>query len=145
MEVSDDLSQHLRDPSCFVIESPSAATLEKEVISLPDVEAGAPLQFAQIDGTEMQRACVALGQMIRSIHQTAEEDAMLDAEHVRRLVRQHLAAPAQDAMSIAVGKRREVAREAVDADALTQRGLPEDEIPRRLRIQIDHRDGDDAK
>jgi len=42
-------------------------------------------------------------------------------------------------------KRRIVSREAKNGDALPQRGLPEHEVPGWLRIQILHRDRQDAE
>src|SRR5207253_3056141 len=63
------------------------------------------------------------------------------AEHVRRHMREDLAASPQNELGV-IG---EVPREAVHADAIAQRSLSENEVPRRLGIEIDHRRGDHAE
>ena len=77
-------------------------------------------------------------------------DAMLQPKHVRCLVGEHLTtAVQQDCLVISCAllaiKSRIVSREAEDGDPLPQRGLPENEVPRRLRIQILHRDRQNAE
>ncbi len=75
---------------------------------------------------------------------------MREAEHVAGLVREHFAAPPQQERLIILRarfaiKRRIVSGETVNADAIAQRSLPEDEIPRRLGIKIFHRDREDTE
>src|SRR6266567_4868493 len=75
---------------------------------------------------------------------------MGEPEHMTGFVREHLAAPAQQERRV-IGrarfsiKRRVVSGKAVNADSLAQRSLPKNKIPRRLRVKIFHRDGDNAE
>src|SRR5215216_2787256 len=88
--------------------------------------------------------------MVRAVHQTVEECAVREPEHVIRLVREHFAAPAKQ-KSCVIGvtrfavKRRIVAGKAVNADALAQGCLAEYEIPRWLWIKIFHGDSQHAE
>jgi hypothetical protein len=74
----------------------------------------------------------------------------MDAEHVGRLVRKHLAASAEHE-SLRVGRRRlavearVVAREGVDADALAQQRLAEDEVPLGVGVQVGHGDTEERE
>ena len=75
---------------------------------------------------------------------------MREAEHVAGLVREHFAAaPQQQCLIIRRAwfaiKYRIVSGKAVNADTIVQRSLPEDEIPRRLRIKVFHRDRENAE
>src|SRR5437867_5126995 len=82
-------------PSRFVRETGVFARRAQSSIALRDVEPNAPLQLAQIDGAEVQRACIGFAEMIRSVEHATEVDAVLDAEHVRSLVCHDFAAPAR--------------------------------------------------
>src|SRR6266542_2517717 len=128
-------------------ESCAQVELRQSAISLHDIEPDARVQLAQVDGTQVHRASIALGQVIRAIHEAMKIDAMHDAEHMRHLVRQHLAAPLQQQLfevpRLLIIETRIVARKAVDAHAVAKRGLAEHEVPRRIRVEIFHRDTQD--
>src|SRR5438105_6237022 len=134
-------------PARLLRESCAQVKLQQSSIPLHDIESNALLQLAQIDGAQVHRASIALGQVIRAVHEAMKIDAVLDAEHVRHLVRQYLAAPLQQERSgsarLRVIEARVVARKAVDADALMKRSLSEHEIPRRIWVQVFHRDTQD--
>src|SRR6266478_3533253 len=75
---------------------------------------------------------------------------MREAEHVTGLVREHLAAPAQQKCLVTGRTRfaikcRIVPGKAVNTDTVAQRRLPKDEIPRRLRVKVFHGDGENAE
>src|SRR5437588_10417698 len=75
---------------------------------------------------------------------------MDEAEHVAGLVREHLAASAQQEHVVSSSARftikgRIVAGEAINTNAVAERCLPEDEIPRRLRVKVFHRDCQNAE
>ena len=75
---------------------------------------------------------------------------MREAEHVASLVRQHLAAPAQQQRVITRRARfaikcRIVTGEAVNADTIAQRSLSENKIPCWLRIKIFHRNRENTE
>src|SRR5207253_6105509 len=122
-------------PAGLVGEAGALADRAQSAIALDDVEPNTPLQLTEIDGTEMHRTRVRFGEMIRSVEYTSEVDAMLDAEHVRSLVRDHFAASACDPF---------VSGERIHADAIAQRRLSENEIPRWIGIEIDHGDSEHA-
>src|SRR5437870_3105902 len=102
------------------------------------------MKLAEVDRTHMQRTAIALVEVIGSIHQTVKEYAVLDSEHVTRLVRENFAAPSEHESTpirrLSSMKLRIVARKAEDADTLAKRCLTEDEIPRWAGIEITHRD-----
>ena len=101
--------------------------IQQPPIARYDIEPDALLQLAQIHRTQMRRARIAFGQVIRAVHEAMEIDAMLNAEHVRHLVRQHLAASSQQQLPGIlrpfVAETRIVAGKAVDAHAPAQRSL----------------------
>src|SRR5438132_4705105 len=134
-------------PARLLRESCAQVKLQQSSIPLHDIESNAPLQLAQIDRAQVHRASIALGQVVRAVHEAMKIDAVLDAEHVRHLVRQYLAAPLEQERSGRARPRvveaRVVARKAVDADPLMKRSLAEHEIPRRIRVQVVHRDTKD--
>src|SRR2546423_9325214 len=80
-------------PTGLFQESFTQVELQQPAITLHDIEPDAFVQLAQIDRTQVHRASIALGEVIRAIHEAMKIDAMRDAEHMRHLVRQHLAAP----------------------------------------------------
>src|SRR5256885_1110653 len=80
-------------PTGLFQESFTQVELQQPAIALHDIEPDAFVQLAQIDRTQVHRASIALGEVIRAIHEAMKIDAMRDAEHMRHLVRQHLAAP----------------------------------------------------
>src|SRR6266542_5364808 len=135
------------EPMGLFQESCAQVELRQSAISLHDIEPDARVQLAQVDGTQVHRASIALGQVIRAIHEAMKIDAMHDAEHMRHLVRQHLAAPLQQQLfevpRLLIIETRIVARKAVDAHAVAKRGLAEHEVPRRIRVEIFHRDTQD--
>src|SRR5438105_4937470 len=75
---------------------------------------------------------------------------MGEAEHVASFVREHFEAPAQKQCLVTRRPRFAVkcwivSGKAINADALTHRSLPEDEIPGRLRVKVFHCDGENAE
>ena len=88
--------------------------------------------------------------MIGTIQDALEEYAMLQREHVAHLVDEHFtASPQQDLLKVLVSfltvKGWIVASKAKYSDAFARGGLPKDEIPRGIGIQILHGYGQDAE
>src|SRR6266849_1424170 len=92
-------------PPGFIREAGALAHRAQAAVTLDHIEPNAPLQLAQIDGAKMHGSGIRLREMIRSIHHAAEKDAMLDAEHVRSLVRDHFtASPEDDIRSVLIAR-----------------------------------------
>src|SRR5438067_4762583 len=53
-----------------------------------DVEADGVLELAQADRAQPHRPSVGLLEVVRAVHQAAEVHAVMEAEHVTRLVRE---------------------------------------------------------
>jgi hypothetical protein len=84
------------EPGGFVGPACPATERAQAIVPIDDVEVYGVVQLAEADGTQVQGGAVALGQMIRAVHQTAEVDAVRDAKHVPGLVSQDTATPPQD-------------------------------------------------
>src|SRR5438876_9021737 len=117
---------------------------EQAPVALGNIKANATLQLAQVYRAEVKRPVVCFLDVIRSVHQTAVPNAVLNSKHVTRFMRKHLAAAPQDQpLRIGSGfaiELRIVPRKAINAHSLPQRGLAEYKIPLRVRIEIYHRD-----
>src|SRR5437667_12565926 len=116
------------------------------LVALHDVPLDAPLQFTQANRAEVEWATVAFTQVIRAVHHAGEEHAVAHAEHVTGLMNEYFAAsPEQDRFVVGTAalavKGRIVPREAVNAHALMERRLTENEIPGRVGIKRVHGDG----
>ena len=77
-------------------------------ISPNDLDRGArarwrQLQFAEIHGAEVRRSGVRLGEVVRPIQQATKPDAVLDAEHMTRLVGQNFATAPEHQLARARG------------------------------------------
>ena len=138
------------EPVGFIEETGRTTNSFERAVTFGDIEADAPLQLAQTDRAEVQRATIAFGQMIRAVHQAVEKGAVSEAEHVTSFMGEHFTATAEQKRLIIRGasfavKGRVVPRKAVNADALAQRGLAEHEVPRWLGVKIFHGDRDEAE
>lgn len=94
----------------------------------------------------MYRLGVALGQVIRSVHQAMEVNAVLDSEHMPRLMSKDLAASFQYewlgcfvvrliGTAIETGM---VSHQTINTDSISKRRLAENEIPIVGRIEVFH-------
>src|SRR2546429_9542792 len=106
----------------------------QRLVALHDVPLDAPLQFTQANRAEVERTTVDFPQMVRAVHHAGKEHAVAHAEHVPGLMNEHFAtAPEQDRFVVRTAllavKDRIVTREAVNAHALAERRLAENEIP----------------
>src|SRR6266699_6185063 len=104
------------------------------LVAFYDVPLDAPLQFAQTNRAEVERATVAFTQVIRAVHHAGKKHAVGHAEHVPGLMNEHFAAPPEQdrfvvGTAVLAVKGRIVTREAANAHALTERCLTENEIP----------------
>ena len=104
------------------------------LVALHDVPLDAPLQFAQANRAEVERSTIAFTQVIRAVHHAGKEHAVAHAEHVPGLMNEHFAAPPEHdrfivGSALLTVKGRIVKREAVNAHALMERCLTENEIP----------------
>jgi len=123
---------------------------KKAAIAIHDIESNAEMEFAKTDRAKRKWSGVAFAQMIGTIQDTLEEYAMMQREHVAHLVDEHFtASPQQDLLIVLASfltvKGWIIARKAKYSDAFAQGGLPKDEIPRGVRIQILHGYGEDAE
>src|SRR5438876_10414842 len=113
------------EPVGFIGESAGAVGPLERAVAFEHIEADIPLQFPQADGTEMQRPAIALGQMIRAVHQAVEVRTMREAKHVAGLMCEHFAAPPPQQSLVTrparfAEKCRIVAGKAVNADTIAE-------------------------
>jgi hypothetical protein len=132
------------------VKSDLPVKIKKPAITIHHLEADAELKLAQTDRTEGKRPRIALLQVVGSIQDAPEEDAMGEGEHVGCLVNQDLAASSQQNPPILLSpllpvKGRVVSGKAEDPDVVAERRLTENEIPRRFGIEILHGDGQKAE
>jgi hypothetical protein len=93
----------------------------------------------------MEATAVGFVERVRAVHQALESGAVGDGEHVAGLVRQHLEAALEEAVLRLRGlglapEALGVAGQRIDAHPRLEGGLAEDEVPRRVRIEIRHGD-----
>lgn len=86
-----DLQQLPGEPPGLIGEPGVLREGTETLVAGGDVEADAVLELAQVNGAELQRPGVALGEVVRAVHQARVEHAVGDAEQMGGLVRQHLA------------------------------------------------------
>jgi len=120
-------------PIGFIGETIGTRDAFEGAVTCDHVEADAPLQLAQTNGTEMQRTTIAFSQVIRAVHEAIEINAMGEPEHVTGLMREHFAAPAkQKSRGCGIARRASrsrgikrgiVPRKTVNADTPAQRSL----------------------
>lgn len=137
-------------PSGFTSKTDLSVKGKKPAIAIHDIEANAELKLTKTNRAKGDRPGVALLQVIGSIKDALEENAMLQGKHVVRFVDQHLAAsPQQDLLiilpTLITVKGGIITGKAKDPDTFPKRGLTEDEIPRRMRIEVLHGDCQNAK
>ena len=82
-------------PLNLVIEASGVGKPEQVTITSVDIKSDAEMELSKIYGTHVERSSIALIQVIGSVHQAVEEDAVLNPEHMAGFMRQDLAAPAQ--------------------------------------------------
>jgi hypothetical protein len=138
------------EPFGLVCKAQGAIHPLERLVAFERVKPNAPVKLPQADRAEVQRAPIALGQVIGAVHQAMEIDAVRQAEQVAGLVRQYLATPAQHERLLAARVRLAVegwivTRETVNADPLAQGRLAKDKVPRRLGVEVLHGDRQDAE
>jgi hypothetical protein len=128
----------------MMISKPAPMEVPKASVALHHIKPDAPLKFAEIHRAEVQRPGVRLGEVVRPVHQAVKPDAVLDPEHMTRLVRQDFqTAPEHRHARVRAGslaiEARIVTGKAVNAHTVPSRRLAEDEVSTRVRIAIRHR------
>src|ERR1035441_8857427 len=129
-----DFLQAAFGPSGFVVQPRLSVKLRQCLITLHHIEANAELELPQAHRAKVQRAAVALLEVVGAIHDAVEIDAVGQTEHVPGLMGEHLHAPLQEQRRVILSPRlpvkgRVVAGKAVNSYALVQGRLAKDEIP----------------
>lgn len=137
-------------PASFLVETNLAIEPKEPLVAILDVEPQAEMEFPKAHGADVEGSGIALIEVIGSIHDASEEHTVGQREHMGRLVDQHPAASPEEKHRVTLPARlavehRVVSGETEDPNAIAKGCLAEDKIPRRVRVQILHGDGEDAE
>lgn len=130
---------------------PSVALVEfvQFFVACHGVELDVEVKFSQANGAQVLRLDVGFVEIIGTIHQTIEIDAVIEAEHVAGFVGQDLTAALENDLAVVVvsfsaEKRGIVTNETIDADSLAERSLAKNIIPFWVWIKVFHGDAEET-
>src|SRR5262249_51031261 len=147
-ELSASNKKLLFSPLGFISEAHVTAKILQMSVARDGIKPDARIQLVQVNRTQVHGLGIIFDQMIWPIHHTTEVDAMVNAEHVSGLVRQHLtASPQHDAGAVRgvfTVEMRIVANKAVNAHTVSEQRLAKNEIPAGIGVQISQSDSEQA-
>ena len=132
--ITYNLFQALCYPSAFRIKTSLLIEIQELVITIYHIEPNAKLKLTKTDWAQRKGPSITLLQVVRSIHDTPEEYAVLQRKHVTYFMGQDLAGSPHQDLLIVLSPLFSVERWIIpgkteDTNPIAQGGLTEDEIP----------------
>ena len=146
MKLLFDRAEAVEKPKRLIFPVRGIAEVEQLPVTVCHVERHGIPQFPKADGAKMYWLGIALRQVIRSVHQAVEVNAVLETEHMSGFMSKDLAASFQYKLlrcfvvrligtSIETGV---VSLQTVNTDSISKRRLAENKIPIVGRIEVFH-------
>ena len=138
-----DSFQSFLDPLFFRRKPQFPVKPPKSFVALSHIKPDHMLELPHADRTEVQGACIALIEMIGSVHDTSEEDAVFQEKHMGSFMGQDFTASPQEKLFVSSSpffpiEDRIIARKAEDPNAMSKGNLAEHKIPERIGVEVFH-------